>query len=166
MATVTLGGNPISTSGDLPAVGSKAPDFTLTGGDLADVSLSKYAGKKVILDIFPSIDTPVCATSVRKFNEAAAGLGNTVVLAISRDLPFAQKRFCGAEGIENVVTLSAMKDDRFGKSYGVLVTSGPLTGLFARSVVVVDEKGNVKYKELVPEIKEEPKYDAALAAVK
>jgi thiol peroxidase len=166
MATVTLGGNPISTSGDLPAVGTKAPDFTLTGGDLADVSLSKYAGKKVILNIFPSIDTPVCAASVRKFNEAAAGLGNTVVLAISRDLPFAQKRFCGAEGIENVVPLSAMKDDKFGKSYGVLLTSGPLAGLFARSVVVVDEKGNVKYKELVPEIKEEPKYDAALAAAK
>ncbi len=166
MATVTLGGNPISTAGDLPAVGTKAPDFSLTGGDLADVSLSKYAGKKVILNIFPSIDTAVCATSVRKFNEAAAGLSNTVVLAISRDLPFAQKRFCGAEGIENVVPLSAMKDTEFGKSYGVLMTSGPLTGLFARSVVVVDEKGNVKYKELVPEIKEEPKYDAALAAAK
>jgi thiol peroxidase len=166
MASVTLGGNPISTSGDLPAVGSKAPDFVLTGGDLADVSLSKYAGKKVVLNIFPSIDTPVCATSVRKFNEAAAGLKHTVVLAISRDLPFAQKRFCGAEGIENVVTLSAMKDTNFGKSYGVLITSGPLSGLFARSVVVVDEKGNVKYKELVPEIKEEPKYDAALAAAK
>ncbi len=166
MATVTLGGNPISTAGDLPAVGTKAPDFSLTGGDLADVSLSKYAGKKVILNIFPSIDTAVCATSVRKFNEAAAGLSNTVVLAISRDLPFAQKRFCGAEGIENVVPLSAMKDTEFGKSYGVLMTSGPLAGLFARSVVVVDEKGNVKYKELVPEIKEEPKYDAALAAAK
>ncbi len=166
MATVTLGGNPVSTSGDLPAVGKKAPDFTLTGGDLADVSLSKYAGKKVILNIFPSIDTAVCATSVRKFNQAAAGLPNTVVLAISRDLPFAQKRFCGAEGIENVVTLSAMKDTDFGKSYGVLMTSGPLAGLFARSVVVLDEKGNVKYKELVPEIKEEPKYDAALAAVR
>lgn len=166
MGNVTLGGNPISTSGNLPAVGAKAPDFTLTGGDLADVSLSKYAGKKVILNIFPSIDTAVCATSVRKFNEAAAGLSNTVVLAISRDLPFAQKRFCGAEGIENVVPLSAMKDTDFGKSYGVLMTSGPLAGLFARSVVVVDEKGNVKYKELVPEIKDEPKYDAALAAVK
>ncbi len=166
MATVTLGGSPISTSGDLPAVGAKAPEFTLTGGDLADVSLSKYAGKKVILNIFPSIDTAVCATSVRKFNEKAAGLSNTVVLAVSRDLPFAQKRFCGAEGIENVVTLSAMKDTDFGKSYGVLMTSGPLAGLFARSVVVVDEKGNVKYKELVPEIKEEPKYDAALAAVR
>jgi thioredoxin-dependent peroxiredoxin len=166
MASVTLGGNPISTSGDLPAVGKKAPDFTLTGADLADVSLSKYAGKKVILNIFPSIDTAVCATSVRKFNEKAAGLPNTVVLAISRDLPFAQKRFCGAEGIENVVTLSAMKDTDFGKSYGVLMTSGPLAGLFARSVVVLDEKGNVKYKELVPEIKEEPKYDAALAAVR
>jgi thiol peroxidase len=166
MATVTLGGNPISTSGDLPAVGSKAPGFTLTGADLADVSLSKYAGKKVILNIFPSIDTAVCATSVRKFNEAAASLPNTVVLAISRDLPFAQQRFCGAEGIENVVTLSAMKDTDFGKAYGVLIQSGPLTGLFARSVVVLDESGKVKYKELVPEIKEEPKYDAALAAVR
>ena len=166
MATVTLGGNPISTSGDLPAVGSKAPGFTLTGADLADVSLSKYAGKKVILNIFPSIDTAVCATSVRKFNEAAASLPNTVVLAVSRDLPFAQQRFCGAEGIKNVVTLSAMKDTDFGKAYGVLIESGPLAGLFARSVVVLDESGKVKYKELVPEIKEEPKYDAALAAVR
>jgi thiol peroxidase len=166
MATVNLGGNPISTSGDLPAVGTKAPDFTLTGGDLADVSLSKYAGKKVILNVFPSLDTPVCAASVRKFNEAAANLPNTVVLAISRDLPFAQKRFCGAEGIENVVTLSAMKDTDFGKNYGVLITSGPLAGLFARSVVVLDQAGKVVYRELVPEIKEEPKYDAALAAVR
>ncbi|MGH9390764.1 MAG: thiol peroxidase [Vicinamibacteria bacterium] len=166
MATVTLGGNPISTSGELPAVGTKAPDFTLTGGDLADVSLSKYAGKKVILNVFPSIDTAVCATSVRKFNEAAASLPNAVILAISRDLPFAQKRFCGAEGIENVVTLSAMKDSDFGKAYGVLITSGPLAGLFARSVVVVDENGKVTYRELVPEIKEEPNYDAALAAVR
>lgn len=166
MATVTLGGNPISTSGELPAVGSKAPEFTLTGADLADVSLSKYAGKKVILNIFPSIDTAVCATSVRKFNEAAASLPDTVVLAISRDLPFAQQRFCGAEGIENVVTLSAMKDTDFGKAYGVLIQSGPLAGLFARSVVVLDASGKVKYKELVPEIKEEPKYDAALAAVR
>jgi thiol peroxidase len=164
MATVTLGGNPISISGDLPAVGTKAPDFTLTGGDLADVSLSKYAGKKVILNVFPSIDTAVCAASVRKFNEAAAGLKDTVVLAISRDLPFAQKRFCGAEGIENVVTLSAMRDTDFGKKYGVLITSGPLAGLFARSVVVLDPNGKVVYRELVPEIKEEPKYDAALAA--
>jgi thiol peroxidase len=164
MGTVTLGGNPISISGDLPAVGTKAPDFTLTGGDLADVPLSKYAGKKVILNVFPSIDTAVCAASVRKFNEAAAGLENTVVLAISRDLPFAQKRFCGAEGIENVVTLSAMKDTDFGTKYGVLITSGPLAGLFARSVLVVDETGKVVYRELVPEIKEEPKYDAALSA--
>jgi thiol peroxidase len=166
MTTVNLGGNPISISGDLPAVGTRAPDFTLTGGDLADVSLSKYAGKKVILNVFPSLDTPVCAASVRKFNEAAANLPNTVVLAISRDLPFAQKRFCGAEGIENVVTLSAMKDTDFGKNYGVLITSGPLAGLFARSVVVLDQAGKVVYRELVPEIKEEPKYDAALAAVR
>lgn len=164
MATVTLGGNPVSTSGDLPAVGTKAPDFTLTGADLADVSLSTYAGKKVILNVFPSIDTAVCAASVRKFNQAAAGLANTVVLAISRDLPFAQKRFCGAEGIENVVTLSAMRDTDFGRKYGVLMTSGPLAGLFARSVVVLDESGKVVYRELVPEIKDEPKYDPAIKA--
>jgi thiol peroxidase len=118
----------------------------------------------VILNVFPSIDTAVCAASVRKFNEAAAGLKDTVVLAISRDLPFAQKRFCGAEGIENVVTLSAMRDTDFGEKYGVLITSGPLAGLFARSVVVLDPNGKVVYRELVPEIKEEPKYDAALAA--
>jgi thiol peroxidase len=166
MATVTLGGKPVTTSGDLPKVGSKAPDFTLTGGDLGDVSLSKFAGKKVILNIFPSIDTPTCATSVRKFNEAAASLPNTVVLAISRDLPFAQKRFCGAEGIANVIPLSAMRDNKFGEAYGVLIQDGPLAGLFARSVVALDENGKVIYRELVPEIKEEPKYDAALAAVR
>ncbi len=166
MATVTLGGNTVSTSGDLPSVGTKAPDFTLTGSDLADVSLSKYAGKKVILNVFPSLDTAVCATSVRKFNEAAASLPGTVILAISRDLPFAQSRFCTTEGIKNVVPLSAMRDSDFGKSYGVLLTSGPLAGLFARSVVVLDEKGKVIYRELVPEIKQEPKYDAALAAVR
>jgi len=166
MGTVTLGGNPISTSGELPAVGAKAPDFTLTGADLADVSLSSFAGKKVILNIFPSLDTAVCATSVRKFNEAAGSVPGAVILAISRDLPFAQKRFCGAEGIENVVTLSAMRDTDFGEKYGVLITSGPLAGLFARSVVVVDEEGKVVYRELVPEIKEEPKYESALTAVR
>jgi thiol peroxidase len=166
MGTVTLGGSPISTSGDLPAVGTKAPDFILTGADLADVSLAKFAGQRVILNVFPSIDTPVCAASVRKFNEAAARLSNTVVLAISRDLPFAQKRFCGAEGIENVVSLSAMRDVSFGKSYGVLIESGPLTGLFARSVVVLDEHGKVRYRELVPEIKQEPNYDRALESAR
>jgi thiol peroxidase len=166
MAKVTLGGNPVSTSGELPAVGSKTPDFKLTNTDLADVSLSSYAGKKLVLNIFPSIDTPVCAASVRKFNAEAASIQGTVVLCVSKDLPFAHKRFCGAEGIQNVVSLSALRSADFGKDYGVLITDGPLAGLFARSVVVVDEKGKVIYRQLVPEIKEEPNYAAALAAVK
>lgn len=165
MAKVTLGGNPVSTSGELPAVGSKTPDFKLTNTDLADVSLASYAGKKLVLNIFPSIDTPVCATSVRKFNSEAASIRGTVVLCVSKDLPFAHKRFCGAEGIQDVVSLSALRSD-FGKDYGVLITDGPLAGLFARSVVVVDEKGKVIYTQLVPEIKEEPNYAAALAAVR
>jgi thiol peroxidase len=165
MAKVTLGGNPISTSGELPKVGSKTPDFKLTNTDLADVSLASYAGKKLVLNIFPSIDTPVCAASVRKFNSEAASIPGTTVLCISKDLPFAHKRFCGAEGIQNVVSLSALRSD-FGKDYGVQITDGPLAGLFARSVVVVDEQGKVIYTELVPEIKEEPNYGAALAAVK
>lgn len=166
MATTKLGGNPVSMSGDLPAVGTKAPDFSLTTVDLADVSLSTYAGKKVILNIFPSVDTAVCAASVRKFNSEAANMGGTVVLCISRDLPFAHKRFCGAEGIENVVSLSSLRGSDFGKDYGVLLTDGPLAGLFARSIVVLDGNGKVTYNQLVPEIKEEPNYDAALAAVK
>ncbi len=166
MATVTLGGNPISISGELPKVGTKAPDFSLTATDLSDVSLATYAGKKVVLNIFPSLDTPVCAASVRRFNAEASKIPGTVVLCISRDLPFAQKRFCGAEGLDNVVSLSAMRSSDFGKAYGILITDGPLAGLFARSVVVLDGSGKVVKTQLVPEIKQEPDYDAALSAVK
>jgi thioredoxin-dependent peroxiredoxin len=163
MAKVTLGGNPISTSGELPKVGTQAPDFTLTTVDLSDVSLATYAGRKVILNIFPSIDTPVCAASVRKFNAEAAKISGTVVLCISRDLPFAQKRFCGAEGLDKVVALSAMRSSDFGKAYGVLITDGPLAGLFARAIVVLDGTGKVIDNQLVPEIKQEPDYEAALS---
>jgi thiol peroxidase len=166
MATVTLGGNPVHTSGELPAKGSQAPDFKLTKTDLADVSLGDYSGKKVILNIFPSIDTGVCAASVRRFNEEAAKANDTVVLCVSKDLPFAHARFCGAEGIENVVSLSDMRGSEFGKAYGLLMTDGPLAGIYARSVVALDESGKVVYTQLVPEIKEEPNYEAALAAVK
>ena len=164
MARITLKGNPINTSGNLPGIGSKAPDFKLTKGDLSDTTLKDYAGKKVILNIFPSIDTGVCATSVRKFNAEAAKLPNAVVVCVSADLPFAQKRFCGAEGIDKVVMGSELRDKKFGEAYGVRITDGPLAGLLARSVVVVDETGNVKYTEQVPEIAQEPNYDAALAA--
>lgn len=166
MATVKLGGNPVSTAGELPAVGSQAPDFALTNTDLGDVSLGDYTGKKLILNIFPSVDTPVCAASVKKFNSEVASLGGAAVLCVSRDLPFAHKRFCGAEGIENVTSLSSLRDDSFGKSYGVLLTDGPLAGLFARAIVVIDENGKVKHAAFAPEIKEEPDYDRALAAVK
>lgn len=166
MAKITFKGNPINTVGTLPAVGSKAPDFKLTKTDLADVSLKDFAGKKVILNIFPSIDTGVCATSVRKFNQEAANLPNTVVVGVSKDLPFAHKRFCGAEGINGVVTTSDLREGTFGKSYGVTMTEGPLAGLLSRSVVVLDEKGTVKYTEQVPEITQEPDYAKALAAVK
>jgi thiol peroxidase len=166
MAKITFKGNPINTVGTLPAVGSKAPDFKLTKTDLADVSLKDFAGKKVILNIFPSIDTGVCATSVRKFNQEAAALPNTVVVGVSKDLPFAHKRFCGAEGINAVVTTSDLREGTFGKSYGVTMTEGPLAGLLSRSVVVLDEKGTVKYTEQVPEITQEPDYAKALAAVK
>ena len=166
MAKITFKGNPINTVGTLPAVGSKAPDFKLTKTDLADVSLKDFAGKKVILNIFPSIDTGVCATSVRKFNQEAAGLSNTVVVGVSKDLPFAHKRFCGAEGINSVVTTSDLREGTFGKSYGVTMSEGPLAGLLSRSIVVLDEKGTVKYTEQVPEITQEPDYAKALAAVK
>jgi thiol peroxidase len=166
MAKITFKGNPISTVGTLPAVGSKAPDFKLTKTDLSDVSLKDFAGKKVILNIFPSIDTGVCATSVRKFNQEAAGLSNTVVVGVSKDLPFAHKRFCGAEGINSVVTTSDLREGTFGKSYGVTMSEGPLAGLLSRSIVVLDEKGTVKYTEQVPEITQEPDYAKALAAVK
>lgn len=162
MAQITLRGNPINTVGELPAVGSKAPGFSLVGGDLAAVTSEQFAGKPVVLNIFPSIDTPVCATSVRTFNERAAGAGATVV-NVSKDLPFAQARFCGAEGIENVKTASAFRDS-FGEDYGVTLTDGPMAGLLARAIVVIGADGNVAYTELVPEIAQEPNYDAALAA--
>lgn len=162
MAQITLRGNPINTVGELPAVGSKAPGFSLVGGDLAAVSSEQFAGKPVVLNIFPSIDTPVCATSVRTFNERAAGAGATVV-NVSKDLPFAQARFCGAEGIENVKTGSAFRDS-FGEDYGVTLSDGPMAGLLARAIVVIGADGNVAYTELVPEIAQEPNYDAALSA--
>ncbi|TSJ40162.1 thiol peroxidase [Fluviicola chungangensis] len=165
MANVTLGGNPLHTSGDLPAKGSQAADFSLVNTDLGAVSLDNYKGKKLILNIFPSIDTGTCAASVREFNKKASTLENTTVLCISRDLPFAQKRFCGAEGIENVVTLSDFRDGEFGKNYGLELLDGPLQGLHARSVVVLDEDHKVVYTELVPDIKDEPNYEKALAAL-
>jgi thioredoxin-dependent peroxiredoxin len=165
MAKITLKGNLVNTSGDLPGKGSKAPEFNLVKSDLGAQSLSSLKGKKLILNIFPSLDTSVCATSVRKFNQLAAGKDNTVVLGISRDLPFAHGRFCSTEGITNVITLSGFRDSEFGKNYGVDIIDGPLAGLYARSIVVVDESGNVVHNQLVPEIGQEPDYEAALAAV-
>ena len=164
MAQVTLRGNPFNTSGDLPAVGSSAPSFSLVGSDLSEISSGDLAGQRVVLNIFPSIDTPTCAQSVRQFNEKAAGLDDTVVLCVSEDLPFAAGRFCGAEGIENVKTGSGFRGD-FADQYGVRLTEGPLAGLMARSVVVVDANGEVAYTQLVSEIADEPDYDAALAAL-
>lgn len=165
MAQVTLKGNPINVDGQLPQKGQKAPAFKLVGGDLADVSLENFAGKRKVLNIFPSVDTPTCATSVRKFNVEASKLANTVVLCVSADLPFAQKRFCGAEGLENVVNLSTMRGREFLASYGVAIANGPLAGLAARAVVVLDENDNVLHSELVGEIADEPNYAAAVAAL-
>ena len=165
MATVTLGGNPIHTSGELPQVGSKLVDFKLIKNDLSVATLADFAGKKLVLNIFPSIDTGTCATSVRKFNESASALENTTVLCISRDLPFAQKRFCGAEGLENVINLSDFKDGSFGKNYGLEITDGPLAGLHSRVVIVLDENGTILHTEQVKEIADEPNYEAALAAL-
>lgn len=165
MSTVTLGGNPIPVNGTFPAVGSNAPAFRLVGADLADVTLENYAGKRKVLNIFPSIDTPTCATSTRKFNAEADKLANTVVLCISADLPFAQKRFCGAEGLSNVVTLSTMRGADFIQNYGVAIGAGPLAGVTARAVVVLDEANRVIHSELVSEIKDEPNYAAAIAAL-
>lgn len=161
--TVTLAGNPIAVNGRFPNVGDTAPDFSLVAKDLSDVTLSSYAGKRKILNIFPSIDTPTCAMSVRQFNGKANSLPNTVVLCISADLPFAQARFCGAEGLDNVVTLSTLRGRGFLEAYGVAVASGPLAGLAARAVVVLDENNRVIHSQLVPEIKQEPDYAAALA---
>lgn len=166
MAGVTLGGNPITVLGNFPQPGQTAPDFKLVGKDLKDVSLADYAGKRKVLNIVPSLDTGVCATSARKFNEKAAGLNNAVVLTISADLPFAMGRFCTAEGIQNVIPLSLMRGREFLRNYGVEIASGPLSGAAARAVVVLDENNKVLHSELVPEIKTEPNYDAALAALK
>jgi len=165
MAKITLQGNPINTSGDLPKNSSAAPDFTLIKTDLSEIKLSDLKGKKVILNIFPSIDTPVCATSVRKFNEAASKIENTVILCISKDLPFAHSRFCGAEGIEKVHSVSDFRTGQFGEKYGVTIIDGPLTGLLARSVIVLNEGGQVVYSELVNETASEPNYDEAIKAV-
>lgn len=165
MSQVTLKGNPVQVDGHLPAAGDKAPAFSLVAKDLSDVSLASFNGKRKVLNIFPSIDTPTCATSVRKFNEKASQLSNTVVLCISADLPFAQARFCGAEGLSNVVTLSTLRGHDFLKNYGVAIASGPLAGLAARAVVVLDEDDKVLHTELVGEIANEPDYDAALATL-
>lgn len=165
MAEITLGGNPVHTGGDLPGAGDTAPDFTLTGIDLGAVSNGDYSGQNLILNIFPSVDTPTCATSVRTFNAKAAEMENTSVLCVSADLPFAQKRFCGAEGIENVATASTFKNPEFLANYGVDMLDGPLQGLAARAVVVVGPDGQVTHSELVSEIAQEPNYDAAIAAL-
>ena len=165
MATVTFKGNPVSISGILPVVGSREPAFVLVKGDLADARLADFAGKTVVLSIFPSIDTPVCAASVRRFNEAVGAKANTVVLCVSADLPFAQGRFCAAEGLKHVVPLSAFRNPEFGTAYGVTVTAGPLRGLFSRAVLVISPAGTVTYAEQVPDIAQEPDYAAALRAL-
>jgi len=166
MATITLKGNNIHTSGNLPKIGEQAKSFTLVKSDLSKASLADFKGSKVILNIFPSIDTGTCAASVRQFNKEAASLNNTKVLCISRDLPFAQARFCGAEGIENVITLSDFATGEFGKDYGLEISDGPLANLHSRAVVIVDENGKVIYTEQVPEIVDEPDYETALSNLK
>ena len=166
MANVTLGGNPISVAGNFPKRGDPVPDFTLTNKDLKDVSLKDFAGRRKVLNIVPSLDTPVCAKSTRIFNEKAGGMANTAVLVISADLPFAMNRFCSTEGLNNVVTLSTVRGRDFHIRYGVDITDGPLKGLTARGVVVLDENNKVLHSELVPEIKQEPGYEAALAALR
>ncbi|MCK2088975.1 thiol peroxidase [Thauera aromatica] len=166
MSTVTLGGNPIDVAGRFPHAGDTAPAFKLTGADLADIGLDAFPGKRKVLNIVPSLDTPVCATSTRKFNAEAGKLADTVVLVVSADLPFAAKRFCETEGLNNVHTLSTFRNPGFAQAYGVAITSGPLAGVTARAVVVVDANDKVVHAQLVPEIKEEPDYAAALAALK
>lgn len=165
MATITLGGNPIHTNGSLPQVGSQATAFELVKTDLSTAALADFKGKKLVLNIFPSIDTGTCATSVRQFNQKASNLINTIVLCISRDLPFAQNRFCGAEGLENVVNLSDFREGKFGKDYGLEMIDGKLAGLHSRVVIVLDENGKIIYTEQISEIAEEPNYDAALAVL-
>ncbi|WP_310594653.1 thiol peroxidase [Flavobacterium sp.] len=165
MSTITLGGNPVHTSGELPKIGTQLADFKLVKNDLSIATLADFSGKRAVLNIFPSIDTGTCAASVRKFNKTAANLNNTVVLCISRDLPFAQKRFCGSEGIENVVNLSDFQNGSFGKANGLEITDGVLTGLHSRAVIVIDEKGTILHTEQVQEIADEPNYEAALAVL-
>jgi thioredoxin-dependent peroxiredoxin len=165
MADITLFGEAIETWGELPVVGTKAPTFTLVTGDLSTKSLADYKGRKLIINIFPSIDTSTCALSVRRFNETAKDLDNTTVLCVSRDLPFAQSRFCAAEGLDNVETLSDYRNDNFGENYGVMINGSKLSGLHSRAIVVIDEEGTVKYTEQVPELKDEPNYEAAVAAL-
>lgn len=166
MAKITLKSKPINTIGNLPETGSQAPDFKLTKTDLSDISLKDHSGKRIILNIFPSLDTEVCANSVRHFNVAAEKLSNTVVLCVSRDLPFAHKRFCTTEGLENVISASELRDIRFGEDYGVRIIDGPLAGLFARAIVIIDETGKIIYTEQVPEITQEPDYKTAINTLK
>lgn len=165
MANITLQGHPIHTNGELPKVGAAAPELKLTTGDLRDVGLGEWTGKKKVLNIFPSMDTPTCAISTRKFNEHAKAHSDTVMLMISADLPFAQARFCGNEGLENVVSLSMFRDKQFAEDYGVLIIDGPMTGLCARAVVVLDENDTVLYTQMVSEIADEPDYESALKAL-
>ena len=166
MTKITFKGNPVNTFGELPKIGTKVPDFKIIKNDLSVATLSEYAGTKVVLNIFPSLDTGVCAASVRRFNQEASNLKNTKVLCISRDLPFAQSRFCGAEGLDNVITLSDFATGKFGKDYGLEMTDGPLANLHSRVVIILDETGMVKYTEQVPEIVQEPNYERALAVLK
>jgi len=166
MATITLKGNSIETAGSLPAVGTQAPDFTLTKTDLSDITLADLQGKRVVLNIFPSIDTGICAASTRYFNAHAAELENTTVVCVSKDLPFAHSRFCGAEGIDNVISTSELRNNDFSDNYQVDILNGPMAGLMSRAVVVLDEAGKVLHTEQVPEIVQEPDYDAAMAVLK
>ena len=166
MAEITLKGNPINTCGNLPAVGSQAPDFVLTKADLSNISLGDFAGKTKILSIVPSLDTPVCQTSTKRFNQEAASLSDTVVISVSRDLPFASKRFCEAEGIENCIAASEMRNRGFGEAYGMEIIDGPLAGVLGRAIVVIDGSDKIVHTELVPEIAQEPDYDAALNAAR
>lgn len=166
MATVTFLNNPVHTAGELPQKGTTAPKFELVKGDLSTLTDEELRGKRVLLNIFPSLDTSVCATSVRKFNQKAAQMKNTLVLAVSKDLPFAQSRFCATEGIDNVVAVSAFRSTKFGKEYGVELIDGPLAGLLCRAVIIIDESGKIMYEQLVPEITHEPDYEAAIEALK
>ncbi len=165
MTSITLKGSPITTIGELPEINTMAPDFTLTKTDLSDATLKDFSGKTIVLNIFPSIDTPVCAASVRKFNDEASRFDNTVVLCISADLPFAHQRFCEVEGLKDVIPLSVFRSQEFGTNYGVTITDSPLKGLMSRAIVVIDKTGNVVYKQQAPEIAQEPNYDEALKAI-